>query len=267
MYLVDIRYRISKSGIDDIVVSAKARLHANGVRRNRRKTEQQRYEREDEPETGDQAKNQPCRLHFGMWRCDYLSHLAQFCLKRAIARKLFLSMSNGFPKRQALIRPPKIPGRFLDEPADAFENWDMNMKNTILSLIIGLGTLSSMAASETQQQPEVGKAAPDFSLTTGDGSQVSLKDYRGKWVVLYFYPKDFTSGCTKECLNFKLLADPDAKVSTEYGSIMDYKGSKLAARNTFVINPKGEIAKVYTGVKPAEHSEQVLKDLAELKKS
>ena len=76
--------------------------------------------------------------------------------------------------------------------------------------------------------------------------------------------KDF---CAKEGLNFKLLADPDAKVSTEYGSIMDYKGSKLAARNTFIINPKGEIAKVYTGVKPAEHSEQVLKDLAELKKS
>src|SRR5919109_4049143 len=179
----------------------------------------------------------------------------------------------------------------------------MNIGKTILSAIIGLATFTSMAATESQTQPEVGKPAPDFSLATGDGSQVSLKDYRGKWVVLYFYPKDFTSGCTmeahnfqrdlakysdtgavvlgvsvdtaqshkdfcaKEGLNFKLLADPDAKVSTEYGSIMDYKGSKLAARNTFIINPKGEIAKVYTGVKPADHSEQVLKDLAELKKS
>jgi peroxiredoxin Q/BCP len=180
----------------------------------------------------------------------------------------------------------------------------MNMRNMILSAVISLGTLASMAAAvETSNQPDVGKPAPDFSLATSDGSQVSLKDYRGKWVVLYFYPKDFTSGCTmearnfqrdladyegagavvlgvsvdtaqshkdfcaKEGLNFKLLADPDAKVSTEYGSVMDYKGSKLAARNTFIINPKGEIAKVYTGVKPAEHSEQVLKDLAELKKS
>jgi peroxiredoxin Q/BCP len=179
----------------------------------------------------------------------------------------------------------------------------MNIKNMILSALLGLGTLVSMAAVETSNQPDVGKPAPDFSLTTGDGSQVSLKDYRGKWVVLYFYPKDFTSGCTmearnfqrdlakyegadavilgvsvdtaqshkdfcaKEGLNFKLLADPDAKVSNEYGSVMDYKGSKLAARNTFIINPKGEIAKVYTSVKPAEHSEQVLKDLAELKKS
>src|SRR5437667_11766554 len=76
--------------------------------------------------------------------------------------------------------------------------------------------------------------------------------------------KDF---CGKEGLNFKLLADPDAKVSTEYGSVMDYKGQKLAARNTFIINPNGAITKVYTGVKPTEHSEQVLKDLAELKKS
>ncbi len=177
------------------------------------------------------------------------------------------------------------------------------MNKIFLSVVAVLATLSFVQGAETQTQPEVGKPAPDFSLTTGDGSQVSLKDYRGKWIVLYFYPKDFTSGCTmeahnfqrdlskyeqtgavilgvsvdtaqshkdfcaKEGLNFKLLADPDAKVSTEYGSIMDYKGSKLAARNTFIINPKGEIAKVYTGVKPAEHSEQVLKDLAELKKS
>src|SRR5436309_6874285 len=131
----------------------------------------------------------------------------------------------------------------------------MNMKNIVLSAFLGLGTLALMAA-ESQQQPEVGKAAPDFSLTTGDGSQVSLKDYKGKWVVLYFYPKDFTSGCTieaksfqhdldnytkigavilgvsvdnaqshkefcaKEGLNFKLLADPDGKVSAQYGSTM-----------------------------------------------
>jgi len=179
----------------------------------------------------------------------------------------------------------------------------MKIRNTILSAVVGLATFTCMAAIESETQPAVGKPAPDFSLTTGDGSQVSLKDYHGKWVVLYFYPKDFTSGCTleaqnfqrdlskyndagvvilgvsvdtaqshkdfcaKEGLNFKLLADPDAKVSTEYGSVMDYKGQKLAARNTFIINPDGDVAKVYTGVKPAEHSEQVLKDLADLKKS
>jgi peroxiredoxin Q/BCP len=177
------------------------------------------------------------------------------------------------------------------------------MNKIFLSTVIGLTTLAFVSAAEEQKQPEAGKPAPDFSLTTGDGSQVSLKDFKGKWVVLYFYPKDFTSGCTlearnfqrdlskyqdagavilgvsvdtaqshkdfcaKEGLNFKLLADPDGKISTEYGSVMDYKGQKLAARNTFIINPKGEIARVYTGVKPVDHSEQVLKDLAELKKS
>jgi thioredoxin-dependent peroxiredoxin len=177
------------------------------------------------------------------------------------------------------------------------------MKNMILSVIIGVGTLAVMQAAETQKQPAAGTPAPDFNLTTGDGSQVSLKDYRGKWVILYFYPKDMTSGCTleaknfqrdlakydqtgavilgvsvdtaqshkdfctKEGLTFKLLADPDGKVATQYGSTMEYQGTKMAARNTFLINPKGEIAKVYTGVKPAEHSDQVLKDLAELKKS
>jgi thioredoxin-dependent peroxiredoxin len=177
------------------------------------------------------------------------------------------------------------------------------MNKILLSAIIGTVILPVMQAAETKKQPEVGQPAPDFSLTTGDGSQVSLKDFRGKWIVLYFYPKDFTSGCTmeahnfqrdltkydqagavilgvsvdsaqshkdfcaKEGLNFKLLADSDARVSAEYGSTMDYKGAKMAARNTFIIDPRGKIVKVYTGVKPADHSEQVLKDLAELKKS
>ena len=175
------------------------------------------------------------------------------------------------------------------------------MKKIILPLLVAVSTFASMKA-ENVTQPAAGQAAPDFSLTAGDGSPVSLKNYRGKWIVLYFYPKDFTSGCTleaknfqrdlskyeqagavilgvsvdtaqshkdfcaKEGLNFKLLADSEAKVSSEYASVMDYHGSKLAARNTFLINPEGKIAKVYTGVKPAEHSEQVLKDLAELKK-
>ena len=153
-----------------------------------------------------------------------------------------------------------------------------------------------------ENQPTAGQTAPDFSLTSGDGATVSLKDFKGKWVVLYFYPKDFTSGCTleaknfqrdlsqyesqgvtilgvsvdsaqshkdfcaKEGLNFKLLADPDGKTVAAYGSGMEYKGTKMAARNTFLIDPQGKIAKVYTSVKPAEHSEQVLKDLGELKK-
>jgi peroxiredoxin Q/BCP len=152
-------------------------------------------------------------------------------------------------------------------------------------------------------QPAVGTAAPDFSLTTNEGKPASLKDFRGKWVVLYFYPKDFTSGCTtearnfqrdlakydaahaiilgvsvdsaeshkdfcaKEGLNFKLLSDPNATVSSEYGSVMEYNGAKLSARNTFIIDPEGKIVKVFTGVKPDVHSEEVLAALAGLQKS
>lgn len=143
-------------------------------------------------------------------------------------------------------------------------------------------------------QPEVGTVAPDFQLTTNEGNQASLGDYRGKWVVLYFYPKDFTSGCTleahnfqrdvekyvqvnalilgvsvdtaeshksfcaKEGLNSKLLSDPDATTSAAYGSVMEYKGTKLSARNTFIIDPAGKIAKVFVRVKPGGHSEILL---------
>jgi thioredoxin-dependent peroxiredoxin len=183
---------------------------------------------------------------------------------------------------------------------------DTTMKKSLLLAIVSLATLGIMQGADTpttQTQPAAGTTAPDFSLATSDGSQVSLKDFKGRWVVLYFYPKDMTSGCTleahnfqrdlaqydktgavilgvsvdsadshkefctKEGLTFKLLADPGGKVSAQYGSTMDYKGTTMAARNTFLINPEGKIAKVYTGVKPAEHSEQVLKDLADLRKS
>jgi peroxiredoxin Q/BCP len=150
--------------------------------------------------------------------------------------------------------------------------------------------------------PTVGSMAPEFSLNSQEGTPVSLKDYRGKWVVLYFYPKDFTSGCTveahnfqrdlgqyekknavilgvsvdtadshkqfcaKEGLNFKLLADTDSKVSTSYDSVMMYNNTKLAARHTYIINPEGKVVKVYTDVKPNEHSAEVLAALGDLQK-
>lgn len=150
--------------------------------------------------------------------------------------------------------------------------------------------------------PEVGKPAPEFTLKSNEGKTVSLKDYHGKWVVLYFYPKDFTSGCTieahnfqrdmekyeqakavilgvsvdtadshqsfcaKEGLHFKLLADTEHTVSEAYDSVMDYNGNKLSKRNTFIIDPKGNVAKVFIGVKPPAHSEEVLAALAELQK-
>jgi len=150
--------------------------------------------------------------------------------------------------------------------------------------------------------PSVGSVAPEFTLNSQEGTPVSLKDYRGKWVVLYFYPKDFTTGCTieahnfqrdqsqyqqknavvlgvsvdsadshkqfctKEGLNFKLLADTDYKVSTTYDSLTNFILVKVAARHTFIINPEGKIVKVFTEVKPTEHSAEVLLALAELQK-
>src|SRR5437879_11722340 len=77
------------------------------------------------------------------------------------------------------------------------------MKKTLLSAVAGLATLALMQGADTQTQPAAGTAAPDFSLSTSDGSQISLKDFKGKWVVLYFYPKDMTSGCTMEAKNLQ----------------------------------------------------------------
>ncbi|MEY2494945.1 MAG: thioredoxin-dependent peroxiredoxin [Verrucomicrobiota bacterium] len=172
------------------------------------------------------------------------------------------------------------------------------MKKRFLGVVLSVMALGAMQGADTQTSPAVGQAAPDFSLPSVEGGLVSLKDYKGKWVVLYFYPKDFTSGCTleahnferdltqyqsrnavvlgvssdtveshkdfctKEGLNFKLLADPELKAITKYGSAMD--GVKMAARNTFLIDPDGKIARVYIGVRPAGHSEEILKDLAVL---
>ena len=178
----------------------------------------------------------------------------------------------------------------------------MKTKLAILLLSLSAATFA-MAAEGTPTQPAVGRMAPEINLPSSEGKPVSLKDFRGQWIVLYFYPKDFTGGCTleaqnfqrdiakyltlhavvlgvsvdsaqshkefcaKEGLSFKLLADEGAKVSTQYGSVMEHDGAKMSARNTFIINPKGEVVKVFTGVKPAEHSEEVLKALAELQKS
>ena len=171
-------------------------------------------------------------------------------------------------------------------------------------LLFGILLICATAALALRvaEPPVVGSNAPDFTLTTNEGKQASLKDFRGQWVVLYFYPKDFTGGCTleahnfqtdlakyeaakavilgvsvdtaeshksfcaKEGLTFKLLSDADTKVSDTYGSLMDYNGMKLSARNTFIIDPRGKVAKVFLKVNPSGHSAEVLAALAELQK-
>lgn len=166
-----------------------------------------------------------------------------------------------------------------------------------------LATSGTDGDIETPKAVSEGAKAPDFTLSSQDGTQTSLQQYRGKWVVLYFYPKDFTQGCTieahgfqqdeaqyqqrnavvlgvsldssdshkqfcaKEGLNFKLLADESGKVATQYDSVMEYQGKKYAARNTFIIDPSGVVRKVYRSVKPTGHSQEVLSALSDLQRS
>jgi len=160
----------------------------------------------------------------------------------------------------------------------------------------------SVHADDQQTMPTVGQVAPGFTLPSQDGSQISLDSFRGKWVVLYFYPKDMTKGCTieahnfqrdqakfdadnavilgvsvdtpdshkefctKEGLTFRLLADPEHKVVDAYGSLGHFGPMTIASRNTFLIDPKGKIVKEWTKVDPQVHSDEVLAALAELKK-
>jgi peroxiredoxin Q/BCP len=170
--------------------------------------------------------------------------------------------------------------------------------NRIFCLAAPLLALSlSLTAAE---MPAPGAPAPGFTLQSQEGKTVSLKDFKGQWVVLYFYPKDMTQGCTieahnfqrdqdqytakhaaivgvsadnvdshqqfctKENLTFKLLADPNKEMIASYGSLAG--NGAVAARNTFLIDPNGVIRKVYTKVSPNPHSEEVLKDLADLQK-
>jgi peroxiredoxin Q/BCP len=165
---------------------------------------------------------------------------------------------------------------------------------TVLVVLLAGAILTVRGKADDTALPQAGQTAPDFTLPSQDGSNISLDNFRGKWVVLYFYPKDMTSGCTieahnfqqdmekyqklnavvvgvsvdstgshkefcaKEGLSFKLLSDQDKKVVAQYGSMADYMGVKIAKRNTFLIDPKGKIVQVWTGVNPAQHSQQVL---------
>lgn len=168
-----------------------------------------------------------------------------------------------------------------------------------MKLILALSLLPVSLAFAVEP-PSLGAKAPEFTLTAQDGKPVSLKQYAGKWVVLYFYPKDFTGGCTleahgfeknlkafaakkavilgvsvdtaeshkdfcaKEGLNFKLLSDAKSEVSTAYGSMMPDR--PLSERNTFLIKPDGTLARRWLKVNPAGHAEEVLAALAALRK-
>ena len=174
---------------------------------------------------------------------------------------------------------------------------------SIIVVAIALIGILGLALRAGDKAPAVGSAAPDFTLNSQDGKPVSLHDYKGKWVVLYFYPKDMTSGCTieahnfqkdlakfdaknavilgvsmqdqkshqefcaKESLTFKLLADTKSGVSGKYDSVMNFGVTKLSSRHTFLIDPNGVVRKVWTSVDVKTHSDDVLRAIDELNKS
>jgi peroxiredoxin Q/BCP len=163
-----------------------------------------------------------------------------------------------------------------------------------LAAIVVIAVSFATVHASDQSLPGVGQLAPTFTLPSQDGSQISLESFRGKWVVLYFYPKDMTSGCTieahnfqrdqakfdavsavilgvsvdtpdshkqfctKEGLTFRLLADPAHKVVEAYGSLGHFGPMTIANRNTFLIDPQGKIVQVWTKVDPSVHSTEVL---------
>jgi peroxiredoxin Q/BCP len=159
------------------------------------------------------------------------------------------------------------------------------------------------AQAEAPAPPALGAMAPDFKLQDQNGKWHELKDYRGKWVALYFYPKDQTPGCTtqactfrdnifalrdanaqvlgvsvddveshkkfseKHGLPFPILADPTKEVTKKYGVLKTYLGTmELAKRDTFLIDPQGKIVKHYADVDPKADSTNVLNDIKALSK-
>jgi peroxiredoxin Q/BCP len=174
--------------------------------------------------------------------------------------------------------------------------------SAIVAVIALIGILG-IALRAGDKTPAVGSAAPDFTLNSQDGKSISLHDYKGKWVVLYFYPKDMTSGCTmeahnfqrdlakydaknavilgisvqgekshqefcaKESLTFKLLADTKKEVSEKYDSVMNLGVMKLSSRHTFLIDPNGVVRKIWTSVDVKTHSDDVLAAIDQLSKN
>jgi peroxiredoxin Q/BCP len=176
-----------------------------------------------------------------------------------------------------------------------------------IAVIIGVAAACGVGlrahAAPASDTIQAGATAPNFTLPSQEDKPVSLADYKGKWVVLYFYPKDQTSGCTieahnfqrdmakydalnavvlgvsldtvaghkawcsKDTFSFKLLADPDHKVVDMYGvPVKNFGVMKFANRETFLISPEGKVVKVWEKVDPNVHSTEVLAEIDAMKK-
>jgi len=167
----------------------------------------------------------------------------------------------------------------------------------VTSSVCAVAAHADEAATMTAIALAEGSKAPDFKLQDQAGKQHSLSQYKGKWVVLYFYPKDFTGGCTTQAcelrdnifafrkadavilgvsvddvashekfakehsLPFDILADPTKEVSKKYGVLTTYGTAQLASRQTFLIGPDGTIVKHWAKVDPKGHSDMVLAEI------
>ena len=174
------------------------------------------------------------------------------------------------------------------------------MKAAILALALLALALPARAGAEAGAPPAVGSAAPAFLAQDQKGEWHTLDQYAGKWLVLYFYPKDGTPGCTKQVCAFRdhivkvqkagavvvgvslddvashkefaekhsvpfsLLADTDKSMAKSYGVLTSKLGFTYTRRDTFVIDPQGKIAKHYRDVDPEANVKQVIEDLTKL---
>lgn len=157
-----------------------------------------------------------------------------------------------------------------------------------------------MSAYTRRNLPRVNEPAPDFSLPDQNGKLRTSAEFRGRWLVLYFYPRDDTPACTEQALRFRdamaefdalgaavcgvsvddsashadfarrfnfsftLLADARGAVAARYGSLRNFGFIRVAQRNTFVIDPRGRVAHVYLGVNPSRNAREVAEDLRRL---
>jgi peroxiredoxin Q/BCP len=174
------------------------------------------------------------------------------------------------------------------------------MKLLGMLLLLFAGAVLLVRIVQAREQPEAGQAAPDFLLADQQGRQHRLQDYHGQWLVLYFYPKDDTPGCTREAcafrdgyrelraldaqvigvslddrashaefaqkyqLPFPLLADEKGDTARAYGVLWSLGPIRFTRRHTFIIDPDGKIAQVYRKVDADRHAEEVVRDLQEM---
>ena len=171
----------------------------------------------------------------------------------------------------------------------------------LIAFVVGVALLLwRITAHANRNLPKTGDAAPDFKLPDQHGTMRKSSEFRGKWLVLYFYPRDDTPGCTEQAarfrdamrdleaagamvcgvsvddsashaafalkynLQFALLADRQGETAMRYGSLRNFGFLKFAKRNTFLIDPAGKVAKVYLGVNPARNTDDVANDLKQL---